>query len=414
MAGTVLHVLSQRPALTGSGVALDALVRHAARDGWRQTVVVGVPGEESETFVGGLPQDRILPLRFDRGPLPFPVPGMSDVMPYRSTRFADLDEDQLSAYRGAWREHLEQVIRDRRPDVIHAHHVWLVGAMLKDLAPDVPVVTHCHATGFRQMALCPHLAFEVREGVRRNDAFCVLHDGHAQELARILDVDPARIHVVGNGYRDDLFHARDLDPGRATRLLYIGKSSDAKGVPWLLDAVERLAATRPGLELHMAGGGAGEEADRIHRRVTEMGGLVRHHGQLAQAELADLMRACAVCVLPSFYEGVPLVLVEALASGCRLAATRLPGVTERLAPTLGRAMELVPLPRLESVDVPHAPDLPRFVDDLAAALARALDAPPLDVQSAWFATALAPFTWGRVYDRVGRLWRELMERAPRD
>lgn len=409
MSGAVLHVLSQRPSLTGSGVALDALVRHADREGWRQAVVVGVPGDETETNVGGLPPDRIRPLRFDRGPLPYPIPGMSDVMPYRSTRFSSLDEHQLEAYRGAWRAHLAEALAAERPDVIHAHHVWLVGALLKDLAPDVPVVTHCHATGFRQMALCPHMALEVRDGVRRNDAFCVLHEGHAAELARILDVAPERVHVVGNGYRDDLFHARGAAPDRAGNLLYIGKSSDAKGVPWLLDAVERLAAERPGLRLHMAGGGAGEEAERIQRRVDGLGGLVRHHGQLSQPELAELMRACAVCVLPSFYEGVPLVLVEAAATGCRLVCTRLPGVMDQLAPALGEAMELVALPRLEAVDVPHGPDLPRFVDDLAAALARALDAPPLDTGSAWFATALAPFAWGRVYDRVARIWRALME-----
>ncbi|HPF34094.1 MAG TPA: glycosyltransferase family 4 protein [Candidatus Krumholzibacteria bacterium] len=410
MPGTILHVLSQRPSLTGSGVALDALVRHADRDGWRQAVVVGVPAAETAPAVGGLPSDRIRPLRFGGGALPYPVPGMSDVMPYRSTRFSSLDEAQLEGYRAAWRGHLLDVIADVRPDVIHAHHVWLVGALLKDVAPAVPVVTHCHATGFRQMALCPHLAYEVREGVRRNDAFCVLHQGHAAELANILDVAPERIHVVGNGYREDLFHAAGATGGRAGQVLYSGKSSDAKGVPWLLDAVERLGAERPGLTLHMAGGGTGEQAERIHRRVAELGALVRHHGQLSQAELAELMRGCAVCVLPSFYEGVPLVLVEALASGCRLVSTRLPGVLDRLAPTLGRAMELVDLPRLEAVDVPHAPDLPRFTDDLAAALERALDAPPLDAGSAWFASALAPFTWGRVYDRVARLWRELLER----
>ena len=55
--------------------------------------------------------------------------------------------------------------------------------------------------------------------------------------------------------------------------------------------------------------------------------LVTMHGQLDQPALADLMRRCAVCVLPSFYEGVPLVLVEAAACGCRLVSTDLDAFT---------------------------------------------------------------------------------------
>ncbi len=410
MSGTprVLHVLSQRPGLTGSGTTLDALCRGAARTGWDQWAVVGVPAAEPETFVGGLHSDRIRPLRFGDGALPFDVPGMSDVMPYNSTRFSDLDEAGLEAYRGAWRAHLESVIADVRPDVIHAHHVWLVGAMLKDVAPDVPVVTHCHATGFRQMNLCPHLAAEVRDGCRRNDAFCALHAGHASELKRILGVSDDRIHVVGAGYREDVFHARGAEAERGERVAYVGKLSSAKGLPWLLDAVEILRRRRPGLELHVAGSGAGDEAESLKRRMEAMDGGIVLHGQLSQLELAEVLRGSAVCVLPSFYEGVPLVLVEALACGCRLVSTRLPGVVDRLAPSLGEMLSMIPLPRMETVDVPHEPDLPAFTAALAEALDASLAEPPVDTAGATFTTAVGRFAWASVFDRVQRVWHDLL------
>lgn len=410
MTPTVLHVSAQRPGLTGSGVALDALARCAAGAGWAQAAVIGIPAEEHDPSVGPLPAERIRPLRFGTRELPFPVPGMSDVMPYRSTRFSDLDEEAVAAYRGAWRRHLAAAIDAVAPDLVHAHHVWIVGALLKEVAPGMPVVIHSHATGLRQMALCPHLAPDVREGCRRNERFCALHAEHAEELARVLGIDRRRVDVVGSGYRHDVFHARGLSADRwAERIVYIGKSSTAKGVPWLLDAVERLAAVRPGLELHMAGSGAGPEADAIHHRVADLAGTVVHHGQLAQAELADLMRSCRVAVLPSFYEGVPLVLAEALACGCRLVATRLPGIATALAPALGPYLDLVPAPRLAAVDRPLPADLPVFVDALTDALDRALDAPPPDVASPAFAAALAPFTWTRIFGRVERIWRELLD-----
>ena len=133
--GRVLHVLAQRPGLTGSGVTLDALVRHAGDAGWEQAAIVGVPTDGLAPQVGELPASRIRALPFDTDQLPFPVPGMSDVMPYRSTRYSEMTPDQLDAYRGAWREHLAKAIEVFRPDVIHSHHVWLVTGLLRDLAP---------------------------------------------------------------------------------------------------------------------------------------------------------------------------------------------------------------------------------------------------------------------------------------
>ncbi len=55
---TIFHVLSQRPSLTGSGITLDALVRHADVAGWDQHAVVGMPAEDPHPEVERLPPDR--------------------------------------------------------------------------------------------------------------------------------------------------------------------------------------------------------------------------------------------------------------------------------------------------------------------------------------------------------------------
>lgn len=401
----ILHTLSQRPSLTGSGITLEAMVRHAAVAGHEQRVVVGVPADDRQPAVGGLDGEHISPLTFGRPPLDFAVPGMSDVMPYPSTRFSELTKNQISVYREAWADHLRSIVTDFTPDVIHSHHLWLMSALLKDIAPDIPVLTQCHATGIRQMELCPHLAEEVRSGCARIDAFAVLHEGHAIELERCLETSSSRIHRIGAGYRKDLFFAPASTPEPA--LLYVGKYSAAKGVPWLLDAFERICARRPGLSLHIAGGGSGEEADALRSRMDSMAPAVVQHGQLSQPELADVARRSTVCVLPSFYEGLPLVLVEALACGCRLVATELPGIVEELSPRLGDALTVVELPRLESIDRPRPEDLPAFVDNLETAIESALDAPPIGNPARTMSGALAHFTWGAVFNRVETVWRSI-------
>jgi glycosyltransferase involved in cell wall biosynthesis len=115
-----------------------------------------------------------------------------------------------------------------------------------------------------------------------------------------------------------------------------------------------------------------------------------------------------VCVLPSLYEGLPLVLVEAFACGCRLVATDLPGVMEELAPRLDDALTSVELPRLETVDRPHPNDLPAFVDRLVTAIDTALEAPPTGDPALTLPEPLAHFSWGAVFDRVEAVWKSLV------
>ncbi len=400
MAARVLHLLSQRPGWTGSGVALDAIVRAADRGGWKQVVALGTSPDDPSPTVGGLGPAFIKPLVFESKALPYPIPGMSDVMPYRSSRFSRLTSEQVTAYRKAWRRHVSEAIDEFRPDVIHSHHLWLLSSMVKDVTQRIPIVTHCHGTGLRQLALCPNLAEEVRAGCSRNDAFVVLHHGHAETLEKALGVRTDRIRVIGSGFRDDVFHENGRPLACGPVITYAGKLSQAKGLPWLLEAIELLSRRIPDLVLHVAGSGTGEEADAIRERMDAVNNIV-FHGQLGQERLADLLRRSAVFVLPSFYEGLPLVLVEAAACGCRLVATALPGVVEQLKPHLDNSLELVPLPRLEGTDRPVAEDLPKFVDELARAIELSLARPQLENAS----QSVAGMTWNAVFGRIEAMWQ---------
>jgi len=392
---------------------LEALARRASCAGWVQAAVIGTPAGSGDDAVLTELGVMTSAVTFGTPELPLPVPGMSDVMPYPSTRFSEMDVAQLAAYRAAWSARIAEAVSEFAPDVIHANHVWIVGSLLKDVAPQVPVVTQCHATGLRQLELCPHLASDVIAGVRRNERFAVLHDGHADTLARVLDIEPDRIRVVGAGYREDIFNADGCSAKcGAGRLLYAGKYSASKGVPQLLTAFERLAARTPGLTLNVAGTGAGPEAEQIRRRMDELPGVVQH-GQVDQHELAELMREADVFVLPSLYEGVPLVLVEALACGCRLVATELPGVVTDIAPRAGDALVPISVPELDGVDrlVPEAEE--PFVADIERALAEALDCGavrfddgrvPEDV-----VRSIEPCAWSELFERIAAVWIDAID-----
>jgi glycosyltransferase involved in cell wall biosynthesis len=406
----VLHILTQRPGHTGSGVTLEALVRAASARGWEQRVAAGTPSDDPAPRVGDLAQDAVEPLAFaaragdPRAALPFPVPGMSDVMPYASSRFSALSSAELELYRTHWRAHLERIVARFRPHVIHAHHAWIVGALLRDVAPATPIVLHGHGTELRQLELCPALAPEVIEGCRRADRFALLHAEHARRYGEVYRLRPEQVAIVGASYRQDLFHARGRAADAGASLVFAGKLSRAKGLPWLLDALEQLAPRWPGLRLSVAGGGAGPESDALRERMRALAPLVEVHGELSQAELGALLRRSAVFVLPSFSEGLPLVLVEAAACGCRLVATRLPGIESGLTEPLDGTLELVEPPRMLRADEPDPRDLPGFTNAFAAALDRALRRGPL---TADVPADLEPFAWDAVFGRVESLWLEL-------
>src|SRR5581483_11134168 len=159
-------------------------------------------------------------------------------------------------------------------------------------------------------------------------------------------VERDRVAVVSNGIDPELFHPRDRAASRAAmglppdgkRLLYVGRLERAKGVVDLLDAFARLAPRRPDLALTLVGdGGARAECEQLAARIGEQ---VVIAGARPLAEVPLWIGARDLLTLPSWNEGTPNVLLEALACGRPVVATRVGGIPDVVsAPSLG---ELVP------------------------------------------------------------------------
>ena len=404
----ILHVLSQRPEATGSGIYVRAMIAAAARRGHENFLLAGVPGRIPPE-VPELPADHCRFVHFGTADLPFDVVGMSDVMPYPSCRFIDLSAANIEAYHAAFDRRLQEAVAAFRPDLIHSHHLWLLTARVRRLLPDLPLVTSCHGTDLRQFRQCAHLRSHVAEPCRRIDAVLALSRIQKDEIAELYAVAPRRIHVAGAGYDEKRFYPEPKTAADPVRILFAGKLSRTKGSAWLLKALAGVETPR--WHLTLVGGGSGEEKSEILRLAQALGQRVTVTGLIDQAALADEMRRAHLFVLPSFFEGLPLVLLEALASGCRLVATALPGVRELFGKIPDPAVRLVALPPMAGIETPADHGAKDFVDRLAAALTRqaraAVDAPTPDLSA--FDPLLARYTWDgvfrsvqTVYDRIRR------------
>jgi hypothetical protein len=182
----------------------------------------------------------------------------------------------------------------------------------------------------------------------------------AADIASRYELPPDRVIVAGAGYSDTLFQPGEKGAPPPVQVVYAGKLWNAKGLPWLLEALQTIRA--PDWRLHLVGGGSGRETEACLRLAQALGERVVIHGQIPQTRLASLFRQAHIFVLPSLFEGLPLVVLEALASGCRVVATELPGVLEVLGDVRSEAVTLVPTPRLRNMDQPFTEDLPAFGD----------------------------------------------------
>ena len=376
----ILHLLSQRPDSTGSGIYIQAMLREASLHGHTNFLVAGIQSDwpvQLDTVDEG--QCRFV--TFDGKDLAFPVVGMSDVMPYESTRFRDLSEKDLQRYEAAFTRHVHASVEAFQPDIIHSHHLWIVSALTRRLYPGIPMVTTCHGSDLRQFQTCAHLRPRVLDACRRLDAVMALSRSQKKDILKWYGLIPDRVHVVGAGYNDALFVQAAKAVPEPVQMVYAGKLSRAKGVPWMLRALALIDS--PNWHLHLVGGGSGQEKAECLELAASLGSRVTIHGAVSQERLADIMRHAHLFGLPSFFEGLPLVVLEALASGCRIVATDLPGITEMLGGIDASFLDLVPTPRLREVDQPFEEDQDRFETNLKYALQRqmgfAVERPHIDL-----------------------------------
>lgn len=361
----ILHLISQHPESTGSGFYLRNIIREADLAGHQNFLIAGL-SDASVPHIEGIDPASCRFIRFGSEELNFTIPGMSDIMPYPSTRFSDLTSEQLDRYEHCFAQAVTAMVEKTGPDIIHSHHLWVLSALTRRLFPDIPLVTSCHSTDLRQSVLCPHIKQRVLEPCRNIDRILALSRDQRDKIVELYGMNPQTITIVGGGFDDRIFTPKFKKSAPPVKIVYAGKLSFAKGVDCLLRAFNSLAATD--VELHLAGSGSGDEERYCLELAAGLGDRVRVHGRVDQGNLAELMAESHIFILPSFYEGLPLVLLEALACGCRIITTDLSGCLELLEKTDPDLVEWVPLPPMEQIDRPAPADIPLVENRMILAL----------------------------------------------
>lgn len=137
-----------------------------------------------------------------------------------------------------------------------------------------------------------------------------------------------RMRIVHCGINPDIYAGRTATEDRGRRLVFVGRLSGVKGAPLVLDALAELAARYPDARLTMVGDGPERAALEDRAKSLGIADRVDFTGYLDQAGVATTLAASDIFVLPSFAEGVPVVLMEAMATGLPVVTTRIAGIPE--------------------------------------------------------------------------------------
>lgn len=365
----------------GGPAAHVAMLTRRMSGRFETTVVTGSegPGEGSALAVGRirLPRPPVRVARLQRKVSPF---------------------DDLVAFVS-----LIRLMRRHKPDIVETH-LAKAGALGRIAAAicGVPVRVHTfHGNVFAGYFTPTQGRFvvEVEKRLARiTTRLIALTEGQRSELVR-RGFPPGKIVVMRLGIEMDEFARRDRAESRRALGLSIqgelvgivGRLTPIKDVPTFLRAVAELIRARPSVRALVSGDG--EEADGLRSLARELGIEDRCSFIGWRTDLSTVYSALDVLALSSLSEGSPMSVLEAMAVGCPVVATRAGGVPDLISD--GKDGLLVP---------------PRDPSALAGAIARLLDDPGLarSLATSAHARVRAEHDPSRLARDAERLYEELV------
>jgi glycosyltransferase involved in cell wall biosynthesis len=138
---------------------------------------------------------------------------------------------------------------------------------------------------------------------------------------------PDHVWFIPNGVGPEFFHVRSFSGGIATKILFVGTWIDHKGIYYLAEAFAKVLRLIPEARLTIAG--CQEPEEKVRRFFPQAAqAALEVWPFVARAEISSLYAEHEIFVLPSLMEGMPLVLLEAMASGMPVVTTESSGMTD--------------------------------------------------------------------------------------
>jgi len=361
----ILHVLAQLPSKTGSGVYYSNLIEGFKKYNHDQKAIFGYQDEYKWDILNNKDQ---YPVAFKSEELPFPIVGMSNVMPYENTLYSSMTEEMVEMYREVFRSKLEEAKEELVPDIIFAHHLWILTSLVREVFPDTKIIGICHNTDLRQAKMNPHLKDKYVDRIHELDYIFSASEHQKDEIVNEYGIDRNKIIAVGGGFNQNIFYPpKEKEYDDKVRLVFCAKIDPSKGIYELIEVYKSLGIENVTLDII---GIPNEENKKKIEEYIAHDSSIRLYNVENQVALGEELRNKDIYLMPSYYEGLGLMAIESLACGLYVVTTEIEALMTLLGEEIkdSGVIKYVPLPRIYDTDKPVKEDLPEFKENLRKAI----------------------------------------------
>lgn len=395
----VLHVLTQLPAKTGSGVYFANLISAFKAAGVENAAIYGA--EEQHRDLINVDADMNLEVLYDTDEAPFHICGMSDIMPYDSTIYSEMSEEMIDIMLGAFRKRLVKAKEEFKPDLVISHHLMFLTDLVREVFSDVKVVGISHGTDIRQIK--QHERFLKRlTHIKDLDMVLTVTPAEHEEIVKVLGVTEDKIHLVGGAYNDKVFYPDDsFNSDGIIRIMFAGKIVESKGIFALAATLPYLEKNHDNVEMHIIGNASEDDKEKMMMEANYSKNLYIRDAE-NQAKMAEDLRRSDIFVLPSYFEALGLVAIEALACHKLVVASEIDGLRKLLGEKLVNSgiIEFTKLPRIYDVDKPYTEDIHAYVERLAANIEKQISRLDNNLFTEDISKDLHEYSWANLGKRI--------------
>lgn len=245
---------------------------------------------------------------------------------------------------------VRELVREKKIDIINSHWIYpdaiaaaWIGKRLK-----IPVVATAHGSDINIYGNYKWRRPQIRWALNNSENVVTVSKALSSNVVKNLDFNSDKVSVIPNGVDVRKFYPLSREDARSKLglkrngkyVLFVGRLHEVKGLSYLFQALGILKK-RNALSFETILLGDGPLLSDLMKQVDSLGikDRVVFKGAKPNSELPLWMNACNVLCLPSIWEGQPCVILESLACGTPVAASRVGGIPELIDESNGMLSE---------------------------------------------------------------------------